>query len=100
MALHRRSPRPVLAALDPLRDAWAPETLLAEVQRLWPAVVGPAIASEAVPRSERGGVLQVACSAAVWAQELDLMGPTIIERLNQNLQRGRVSGLRCFASAI
>lgn len=100
MSLHRRSPRPLTAALDPLRDGWAPETVLAEVQRVWPAIVGPAIAAEAAPQSERGGVLTVTCSAAVWAQELDLMGPTIIGRLNQALQRGQVTRLRCLARPV
>jgi hypothetical protein len=31
----------------------------------------------------------------VWAQELDLMGPAILERLNERLRAGRVSRLRC-----
>lgn len=97
MSLHRRSPRPLVDVLDPLQDAWAPETLLAEIQQSWPAVVGPAIAAEATPQSERLGVLTVHCSAAVWAQELDLMGPTIISRLNQQLHRGQVTRLRCLS---
>lgn len=99
MSLHRRAPRPILAALDPLRDAWAPETLLAEIQQVWPSVVGPAIAGETVAKSERAGVLTVHCSAAVWAQELDLMGPTITDRLNQRLQRGQVTRLRCLSGS-
>jgi hypothetical protein len=33
----------------------------------------------------------------VWAQELDLMGPAIVERLNQRLRSGRVARLRCVA---
>lgn len=95
MSLHRRSPRSIGVALDPLQERWAPETLLAEIQQVWPGVVGPAIAAEAVAQGERAGVLTVHCSAAVWAQELDLMGPTIISRLNEHLQRGRVTRLRC-----
>jgi len=39
----------------------------------------------------------VSCSASVWAQELDLMAPAILERLNQPLRSGRVSRLRCVA---
>lgn len=98
MSLHRRSPRPLLTALEPLQDAWAPETLLAEIQRVWPEAVGQAIAAEAIPEGERGGVLTVACSASVWAQELDLMGPAITARLNAQLQRGHVTRLRCLPS--
>jgi predicted nucleic acid-binding Zn ribbon protein len=61
--------------------------LLAEAQRLWPDVAGPAIAAEAWPQSERGGVLTIACASAVWANELDLMGPVLMERLNEALGR-------------
>jgi predicted nucleic acid-binding Zn ribbon protein len=84
-------------ALDQMRDELAPETLLADVQRAWPTAVGDAIAHEAQPTAERGGVVTVSCSASVWAQELDLMAPAIIERLNQRLGSGRVSRLRCVA---
>lgn len=93
----RRGPRSMSFALDSLRDELAPETLLASVQRAWPASVGDAISAEATPTAERGGVVTVSCSAAVWAQELDLMGPTIVGRLNSLLESGRVERLRCVA---
>jgi predicted nucleic acid-binding Zn ribbon protein len=93
----RRSPRQIGLALDRARDQWEPETLLAEVQRLWGQAVGQAISAEAQPSNERGGVLTVSCSASVWAQELDLMAPTIIERLNGLLGGVRVERLRCVA---
>jgi predicted nucleic acid-binding Zn ribbon protein len=92
---YRRSPRLMAVALDRAREEWEPDSLLAEVQRVWMAAVGPAIAGEAHPAAERGGVVTVSCSASVWAQELDLMGPSILERLNQRLRAGRVSRLRC-----
>jgi predicted nucleic acid-binding Zn ribbon protein len=93
----RRSPRPFGFALDGLRKELAPETVLANVQCAWPDVVGPAIAAEAAPTAERGGVLTVSCSAAVWAQELDLMAPAILERVNAILDVGEVTRLRCVA---
>jgi predicted nucleic acid-binding Zn ribbon protein len=92
---YRRSPRPVALAFDRVREEWEPDSLLGEVQRVWPAAVGPAIAGEAQPTAERGGVVTVSCSASVWAQELDLMGPTILDSLNRRLRGGRVSRLRC-----
>ena len=46
---------------------------------------GPAIAAAARPTAERDGVLTVTCEAAVWAQELELMGCELIERLNAAL---------------
>jgi predicted nucleic acid-binding Zn ribbon protein len=97
MTRYRRSPRSLASTLEALRDELAPETLLAAVQEVWPAAVGTAIAAEAAPTAERGGVLTVSCSAAVWAQELDLMAPTILERLNRELRSGRVERLRCVA---
>ena len=97
MTLHRRSPRPVSIPLDRIRDDLAPQTLLAYVQRAWPEAVGEAIAGEATPTSERGGTVTISCSASVWAQELDLMGPTIVERLNRLLGDRGISRLRCVA---
>jgi predicted nucleic acid-binding Zn ribbon protein len=97
MSNWRRSPRPVGLALDGVRDELAPDTLLAEVQRIWPGAVGEAIAAEAAPTAERAGVLTISCSASVWAQELDLLGPAIVERLNGSLRSGSVARLKCVA---
>ena len=94
----RRSPRPIGLAVGEIRDRWEPETLLAEVQRVWPQTVGPAIATEARPSAERSGVLTVSCSAAVWAQELDLMAAAILEPLNAGLRGGRIERLRCVTA--
>ena len=80
-----------------MRDELEPESLLADVQRAWQGAVGMEIAREAQPTAERGGVVTVSCSASVWAQELDLMAPAILERLNSALRSGRVSRLRCVA---
>jgi predicted nucleic acid-binding Zn ribbon protein len=94
---YRRSPRPVSLSLDHIRDELEPDSLLADVQRAWRTAVGTVIAGEAQPTSERGGVVTVSCSASVWAQELDLMAPAILGRLNELLRSGRVSRLRCVA---
>jgi predicted nucleic acid-binding Zn ribbon protein len=95
---YRAGPRGMGFALETLRDDLAPETVLADVQRAWPAVVGAAIAAEATPVSERRGVVTVSCSASVWAQELDLMAPTILGRLNARLGGARIERLRCVAT--
>jgi predicted nucleic acid-binding Zn ribbon protein len=94
---YRRSPRSLSSALEAIRDELEPDSLLAEVQRVWRGAVGMAIAGEAQPTGERGGVVTVSCSASVWAQELDLMAPAILDRLNSALRSGRVSRLRCVA---
>ena len=97
MSPWRRSPRPLALAIEAVRDELAPATLLAAVQRAWPEAVGVAIGAEAQPTSERGGVVTISCSAAVWAQELDLMAPAIVERLNEALGSRRIERLRCVA---
>jgi predicted nucleic acid-binding Zn ribbon protein len=94
---YRRAPRTLESAFGRLTDDLAPQTLLAEVQRAWPATVGAAIAAEAQPTAERAGVVTVSCSASVWAQELDLMAPQILARLNAALERGQLQRLRCVA---
>jgi predicted nucleic acid-binding Zn ribbon protein len=85
------------AAIEELIDTLAPETLLADVQRVWSSTVGPSIAAQADPTAERGGVVTISCSASVWAQELDLMAPEILARLNGALAHGNVRRLRCVA---
>ena len=98
MTARRRSPRSLAEAFGALTDELAPQTLLADVQRAWPATVGDSIAGQASPTAERGGVVTVSCAASVWAQELDLMGPQIVARLNEALGgETRVRRLRCVA---
>ncbi|MGP0053023.1 MAG: DciA family protein [Solirubrobacteraceae bacterium] len=97
MTHNRRAPRPLSTALRSLADELAPGTLLSDVQRVWTATVGAAIAAEAQPTSERRGVITVSCSASVWAQELDLMSAQIVEHLNLGLGSTRVHRLRCIA---
>lgn len=95
--MRRAAPRPVAAALGPLTDRLAPATPLAAVQRAWPAAVGEALAAAATPVGERAGVVTVACTSAVWAQELDLMGERVVAALNDALGRPAVRRLRVQA---
>jgi hypothetical protein len=73
-----------------------PATLLAEVQRAWPAAAGT-FSGATSPVSERGGVVTVRCGSAVMASELDLLSTLVIERLNAALGRPAVTGLRADA---
>jgi predicted nucleic acid-binding Zn ribbon protein len=92
--VRRLAPRPIGKALeDALPDA-RPAGLLAEVQSAWPAVAGTALAAAAVPVSERAGTVTVACESAVWAQELELLGPDLARRLDEAVSGGRVERLR------
>ena len=98
MTRSRRAPRPLTFAIEQIRDELAPETLLARVQLAWREVVGELVAAQATPTSERGGVLTISCAASVWAQELDLMAPDILERLNARLQTSQLTRLRCVST--
>ena len=92
--MRRRGPRPLALALDRLTAELAPATLLAEVQRAWPEAAGAAFAAQSAPVAERAGVVTVACTSAVWAQELDLLSERVVERLNESIGRTAVRGLR------
>jgi predicted nucleic acid-binding Zn ribbon protein len=59
--------------------------VLARVQAVWPQVAGSALSSHATPVSERDGVVTVACESAVWAQELELLGPDLLTRFGDAL---------------
>jgi predicted nucleic acid-binding Zn ribbon protein len=97
--MRRRAPRPVGPAVEALAQRLAPATLLADVQRVWVAVAGPAVAREAEPVSERAGTVTLLCSSAVWMQEIDLMGPVLVDALNEALGGERVEAVRCVATA-
>jgi predicted nucleic acid-binding Zn ribbon protein len=93
--MSRLAPRRLATPVQALTAELAPATTLARVQEIWERVLGPAIAASARPSAERDGVLTVICDAAVWAQELDLMGPQLIERLNTELGEDTLRRLRC-----
>lgn len=83
--MRRTAPRPLGAALDEVARRAAPATTLARVQGCWASVAGEAVAGEAEPISERQGAVTLACSSASWAQELELLAPDLLERLNRAL---------------
>jgi predicted nucleic acid-binding Zn ribbon protein len=93
--VRKHAPRPLAIALQRLESTLEPATTLARVQKVWELAVGPAIAVAARPSGEHGGVLTVTCSAAVWAQELDLMSGDLVPRLNAALGCDVVRELRC-----
>jgi predicted nucleic acid-binding Zn ribbon protein len=91
----RIAPRPISTALGALTATLAPATTLARVQEIWEGAAGPAIAAAASPTAERDGILTVTCTAAVWAQELDLMAGELIPNLNAALGEQAIRELRC-----
>jgi predicted nucleic acid-binding Zn ribbon protein len=93
--MRRAAPRSLSPALEGLVQSLAPATTLARVQGIWESTAGPAISAAARPTAERDGVLTVTCTAAVWAQELDLMAVELIRSLNSALGSETIRELRC-----
>lgn len=93
--MSRLAPRPLAEGLQELAAALAPASTLARVQEAWERALGAAIADAAQPAAEREGVLTVVCESSVWAQELELMGPELIARLNDALGGEVLVRLRC-----
>lgn len=56
---------------------------MAAVQAVWEKVVGERVAAVTEVVDERDGVVTVECSSSVWAHELELMAPRILDRLRE-----------------
>jgi predicted nucleic acid-binding Zn ribbon protein len=94
----RRVPRRAGGAVSALVGGLAPATGMGALQRVWRDAVGELVAEQAHPTSERDGVVVVTCSSSVWAQELTLMAPDLVDRLNAALGGENVRELRCRAA--
>ena len=95
--MRRRAPRPLGVALERAVGRVQPATTLARVQAAWTEVAGAGMAAEARPVAEREGIVTVSCTSAVWAQELELLGPDLLARLLAHPElagAGRVERLR------
>jgi predicted nucleic acid-binding Zn ribbon protein len=93
--MSRPAPRQLGFVLEKMTAALAPASDLARVQAIWDDAVGREVAAAARPTAMRAGALTVTCEASVWAQELELMGPALLERLNALLAGTAVTELRC-----
>ena len=92
--MRRRAPRPLALALGQVSAGLAPASLLARVQGCWADAVGELVSAEAQPVSERDGVVTVACRSSVWANELEMLGPELLQKVNAALGETAVGQLR------
>ena len=83
--MRRPALRPLARALEDSVRRVEPATLLARVQAVWPAAAGAGLAAAARPVREREGLVTVACESAVWAQELELLGPNLLASVHELL---------------
>jgi len=95
----RRAPRPAAGAFQAALQRVAPKTPLAAVQVAWAAAVGDQLAAVATPVAEREGTLTIECADAVWAQELDLMQETLLQRLRDEVGDQAPQALRFRVSS-
>ena len=92
--MRRLAPRRLEIALENVLPDVAPAPLLAQVQAAWTEVAGDRMAAAAAPVSERDGVVTVECESGVWAQELELLSPDLLTRLEAALGAPSVGKLR------
>jgi predicted nucleic acid-binding Zn ribbon protein len=65
----------------------------------WPNLVGPQIAAVATPESVTpDGVLFVRVTTSSWMNELQLMTPDIMARINAGRGAGRIASIRWLLS--
>ncbi|BCR03936.1 hypothetical protein DESUT3_10050 [Desulfuromonas versatilis] len=61
--------------------------------QVWDEVVGPQIAARARPLRIREGVLEVRVEQPVWMQQLQLLKPRILAKLNERLGAGTLKDI-------
>ena len=67
----------------------------AEVVNAWPALVGERIAEAASPESVTpDGTMFVRVKSSAWRQELSLMTPEVLARINAGRATGRIKRIR------
>jgi hypothetical protein len=94
-ATTRWHPGPIGSEVRRELDRFGGAGALADLVRVWPDAVGPAIAENAWPaRTARDGTLHVAVSSSAWAFELTQLEGTIRARLGEHLGGGVPKRLR------
>jgi hypothetical protein len=73
--------------LETLLAGWGLDTRLQQYRALviWDEVVGPQIAARTRPERIRDGVLEVCVDQPTWMQQLQLLKPQILAKLNARL---------------
>ncbi len=95
----KQAPAPLSDALASFlaRTALGEGIARASVIQDWPQFVGETISAVTRPEAVTpDGILRVRVATAAWANELSLMTPTIIARLNA-ARAGKIRGIRWIA---
>ncbi len=88
----RTRPAPVGSLVDEVLDRMGIRERVEKAKTVarWEDVAGPYIARVARPTGVRGGTLFVEVAGAAWMTELDMMRRTLLRRLNEGRERGRI----------
>lgn len=88
----KERPEPVGGLVGRLFEKWgiAEKVERASAVSEWEEIVGPRIASVTGDVRVSGRTLFVEVESASWMQELDMMRHTILSRLNEGRERGRI----------
>ncbi|HEX9705839.1 MAG TPA: DUF721 domain-containing protein [Gemmatimonadales bacterium] len=98
---HKRAPVTVREALDSYLAKSGLGRRLAQAQVIpaWPRLVGPQIAAVTAPESVApDGTLFVRVTTSAWMNELQLMAPEIMARVNAGRGPGRIKTIRWLLS--
>ena len=98
----KRAPSPIADALASYlkQSGFSRRVQQASILEEWELLVGPQIAAVTLPESvSKDGLLRVRVSTAAWANELSLMSPRILARLNAG-RTGRVKEIRWIPGPI
>ena len=71
---------------------------LGRIQNAWAEALGPAIAAAAAPVAFDRGKLRIAAKNSAWANELQLMGEMLKQKLNAALPRDRVTEISVYVT--
>lgn len=91
---HLDAPEPLEMVLDRAGENRFAKRQLPVPLAVWRAAVGPRIADRARPIALERGVLVVKATTSVWANELSMLAPKIIEKLAEALPNLAVKSLR------
>ena len=97
----KRAPVTVREALDSYlaRSGLGRRLAQAQVIPEWPRLVGPQIAAVTAPESvSPDGTLFVRVATSAWMNELQLMAPEIMARVNAGRGAGRIKTIRWLLS--
>lgn len=86
----------VLATVTSARG-WESPIARAELLASWPEIVGTDTAAHAVPIGIEDGVLTVQCDSTAWAQQLRLMGSTVLASIAGRFPAAGVETARFLA---